>query len=80
MPTIKKQWQGKVRLVAMVQVGMICSEKSALTVGTLEGEFVGDAYDKEEMQGKVRLVDMAQVEMLVLSNLHAPWVPWKENL
>ena len=52
MPTIKKQWQGKVRLVAMVQVGMICSEKSALTVGTLEGEFVGDAYDKEEMQGK----------------------------
>ncbi len=49
-------------------------------MGTLEGEFVGDAYDKEEMQGKVSLVAMAQVEMLVLSNLHAPWVPWKENL
>jgi hypothetical protein len=72
MPTIKKQWQGKVRLVAMVQVGMICSEKSALTVGTLEGEFVGDAYDKEEMQGKVSLVAMAQIDMTFRGNSHSP--------
>ena len=46
MPTIKKQWQCKVRLVAMVQVAMICSEQSALTVGILEGEFVGEAQTK----------------------------------
>jgi hypothetical protein len=41
--------QGKVRLVAMVQVAMTCSVQFTLTVGTLEGEFVGDAYDKETM-------------------------------
>jgi hypothetical protein len=41
--------QGKVRLVAMVQVAMICSEQFTLTVGALEGEFVGDVYDEETM-------------------------------
>ncbi len=66
--------------MAMVQVAMICSVQFTLTVGTLEGKFVGEAYDKDTMQGKVRLVAMAQVDMLVLSNLHAPRVPWKENL
>jgi hypothetical protein len=49
---MKKKLKGKVRLdvvVAMTKVDMISSEQFTLTVGTLEGGFVGDAYDKETM-------------------------------
>jgi hypothetical protein len=49
---MKKQLKGKVRLdvvVATAKVDMISSEQFTLTVGTLEGGFVGEAYDKETM-------------------------------
>ena len=50
---IKNQLKGKVRLdlvVAMAKVDLISYEQFTLTVSTLEGEVVGEAYDNKPVE------------------------------